>query len=68
MDGLGGRGATWCHKAQLEWAWSRECPASKSHQSVGQHLFRPEELKLQDQDIGHAPRHARTRPQGPEAG
>lgn len=24
MDGLGGQGATWCHKAQLE----RACPES----------------------------------------
>lgn len=42
MDGLGGRGATWCHKARLERACPESVqPASASSQS-GPAAFGPE--------------------------
>lgn len=67
MDGLGGWRATWCHKAQLERACPESVQPARANNQWPSSLL-DLKLKAQDQGTGHVPRHARTRPQGPEAG
>lgn len=66
MDGWGGRGATWCHKAQVERAVqgvSRPQEPTLRGWTVSLTFPAPKQRGL---GRGHAPRLARARPQGPE--